>query len=77
VGCSGMISKGFCFVAFFEGVKASSFYIHLSCQVSINLCFFDRFSKNTHIKFHENPSIVRWVDLCLRTDRRTDMAEWS
>jgi hypothetical protein len=22
VGCSGMISKGFCFVAFFEGVKA-------------------------------------------------------
>jgi hypothetical protein len=25
VVCSCMISKGFCFVAFFEGVKASSF----------------------------------------------------
>jgi hypothetical protein len=30
VGCSGMIYKGFCFVAFFAGVKASSFYIRLS-----------------------------------------------
>jgi hypothetical protein len=31
VGCSGMILKGFGFVAFFAGVKASSFCIHLSC----------------------------------------------
>jgi hypothetical protein len=30
-----MISKGFCLVAFFEGAKASSFYIHLSCPVYI------------------------------------------
>jgi hypothetical protein len=35
VGCSGMISKGFGFVSFFAGVKASSFYIHLSCPVYI------------------------------------------
>jgi len=33
VGCSGMILKGFGFVAFFAGVKASSFCIHLSCLV--------------------------------------------
>jgi hypothetical protein len=33
VGCSGMILQGFCFVAFSEGVKASSFYIHLSYPV--------------------------------------------
>jgi hypothetical protein len=31
VGCNGMILKGFGFVAFFAGVKASSFCIHLSC----------------------------------------------
>jgi hypothetical protein len=30
-----MISKGFCLVAFFESVKASYFYIHLSCPVYI------------------------------------------
>jgi hypothetical protein len=35
VGCSGMILKGFCFVAFFAGVKASSFYIPLSFPVYI------------------------------------------
>jgi hypothetical protein len=33
VGCSGMILKEFGFVAFFAGVKASSFCIHLSCPV--------------------------------------------
>jgi len=33
VGCSGMILKGFGFDAFFVGVKASSFCIHLSCLV--------------------------------------------
>jgi hypothetical protein len=33
VGCKGMILKGFGFVAFFAGVKASSFCIHLSCLV--------------------------------------------
>jgi len=33
VGCSGMILKGFGFVAFFADVKASSFCIHLSCLV--------------------------------------------
>jgi hypothetical protein len=33
VGCSEMILKGFGFVAFFAGVKASSFSIHLSCLV--------------------------------------------
>jgi hypothetical protein len=33
VGCSGMILEGFDFVAFFAGVKASSFCIHLSCPV--------------------------------------------
>jgi hypothetical protein len=33
VGCSGMIFEGFDFVAFFAGVKASSFCIHLSCPV--------------------------------------------
>jgi hypothetical protein len=33
VGCSGMILKGFGFVTFFAGVKASSFCIHLSCLV--------------------------------------------
>jgi hypothetical protein len=31
--CSDMISKGFGFVAFFASVKASSFFIHLSCLV--------------------------------------------
>jgi hypothetical protein len=36
VYCSGMISKGFGFVAFFAGVKASSFSIHLSCLVCIH-----------------------------------------
>jgi hypothetical protein len=33
VGCSGMILKGFGFVAFFAGVKVSSFCIHLCCLV--------------------------------------------
>jgi hypothetical protein len=33
VGCSGMTLKGFGFVAFFAGVKASSFCIHLFCLV--------------------------------------------
>jgi len=33
VVCSGMISKGFGFVAFFASVKASSVCIHLSCLV--------------------------------------------
>jgi hypothetical protein len=33
VGCKGMILKGNGFVAFFTGVKASSFCIHLSCLV--------------------------------------------
>ena len=33
VGCSGMILKGFSFVAFFAGVKTSSVCIHLSCLV--------------------------------------------
>ena len=32
--CSGMISKGFGFVAFFAGVKDSSVSIHLSCASS-------------------------------------------
>jgi hypothetical protein len=35
VDCSGTILKGFGFVAFFAGVKASSFCIHLSCPVCI------------------------------------------
>jgi hypothetical protein len=33
VGCSEMILKGFGFMTFFAGVKASSFCIHLSCLV--------------------------------------------
>jgi hypothetical protein len=33
VGCSEMILKGFGFVAFFPGVKASSFCIYLSCLI--------------------------------------------
>ena len=33
VVCSGMISKGFDFAAFFASVKASSACIHLSCPV--------------------------------------------
>jgi len=33
VGCSGIILKGFGFVAFFAGVKGNSFCIHLSCLV--------------------------------------------
>jgi hypothetical protein len=33
LACKGMILKGFGFVAFFAGVKASSFCIHLSCLV--------------------------------------------
>jgi len=36
-----------------------------------NLNFFDRFSKNTHIKFYENPSIGGSVT-CRETDRQTD-----
>jgi hypothetical protein len=35
VDCSGMILKGFGSVAFFAGVRASSFCIHLSCLVCI------------------------------------------
>ena len=35
VVCSGMISKGFGFVAFFASVKASSVCIHLSCLVCL------------------------------------------
>jgi len=35
VVCSGMISKGFGFVAFFASVKAISFCIHLSCLVCL------------------------------------------
>jgi len=35
VVCSGMISKGFGFVAFFASVKASSVCIHLSCPVCL------------------------------------------
>jgi len=33
--CSGIISKGFGFVAFFASVKVSSVYIHLSCLVCL------------------------------------------
>jgi hypothetical protein len=33
VVCSGMISKGFSFVAFFASVEAISVCIHLSCLV--------------------------------------------
>jgi hypothetical protein len=33
VGCNCIILKGFGFVAFFAGVKATSFCIHLSCLV--------------------------------------------
>jgi hypothetical protein len=33
VGCKSMILKGFGFVEFFAGVKASCFCIHLSCLV--------------------------------------------
>jgi hypothetical protein len=33
VGCSEMILKGFGFLAFFAGVKASSFCVHLSCLI--------------------------------------------
>ena len=33
--CSGMISKGFGFVAFFASVKASSVCIQLSCLVCL------------------------------------------
>jgi hypothetical protein len=33
VACSDMILKGFGFVAFFAGIKASSVCIHLSCLV--------------------------------------------
>jgi hypothetical protein len=35
VDCSGMILNGFGVVAFFTGVRASSFCIHLSCLVCI------------------------------------------
>jgi hypothetical protein len=35
VACSGMISKGFGFVAFFASVKASFTCIHLSCLVCL------------------------------------------
>ena len=35
VVCSGMISKGFSFVAFFASVNASSVCIHLSCPVCL------------------------------------------
>jgi hypothetical protein len=35
VDCSGMILNGFGVVAFFAGVRASSFCIHLSCLVCI------------------------------------------
>jgi len=35
VVCSGMISKGFTFVAFFASVKASSVCIHLSCLICL------------------------------------------
>jgi len=35
VVCSGMISKGFGFVAFFASVKASSVCIHLTCLVCL------------------------------------------
>jgi len=35
VVCSGMISKGFGFVAFFASVKANSVCIHLSCLVCL------------------------------------------
>ena len=35
VVCSGMISKGFGFVAFFASVKANSICIHLSCLVCL------------------------------------------
>jgi len=35
VVCSGMISKGFCLVAFFASVKASSVCIHPSCAVCL------------------------------------------
>ena len=35
VVCSGMISKGLGFVAFFASVKASSVCIHLYCLVSL------------------------------------------
>jgi hypothetical protein len=38
VGCSGMILKGFGFVAFFAGVKASYFCIHL-VQYAFSLQF--------------------------------------
>jgi hypothetical protein len=39
VDCGGMIWKGFGFMAFFAGVKASSFCIDLSCAVYIQFAF--------------------------------------
>ena len=38
------------------------------CPIWMNLNFFDRFSKNTRIKFHEHPFSGNWVVLCRWTD---------
>jgi hypothetical protein len=40
VDYSGMILKGFGFVAFFAGVKASSFCSHLSCPVCLQSLYY-------------------------------------
>jgi len=53
-----------------------------SCKVTLilvrfqwTLNFLSRFLKNSHIKFHENPSSGSQVFPCRRTNRRTDMME--
>jgi hypothetical protein len=46
-----------------------------SCQTLLKLEFSRKFSKNTRIKFHENPSSGSLVVLCGRVDRQTDMTK--
>jgi hypothetical protein len=45
VDCSGMILKGFGVVAFFAGVRASSFSIHIFCLVCIQSAVRDVWSR--------------------------------
>jgi hypothetical protein len=65
VDCSGMILKGFGFVAFCAGVKACSFCIHLSCLVCINNLFVFSYinkclwSVVTSVLYKSNPFI--WI----------------
>jgi hypothetical protein len=79
VGCSGMILKGFGFVAFFADVKASSFCIHLSylvCCLSVVRCEWSRLFCGISIFECQNYRILMNVRFTSQSSD-TDLGNWN